>query len=150
MTQAARDALVQLQGLVSENSEPLHSTLANFSTFSAALARNSDRLDGIIAGLERLTGGGASSRKPNRLRSDSSARFPSPREDAVSSIQHSRATAVLMFDTQKILVRPSGTEGPTFSMRNGATTFRSFCKPGSFRASKMPICCVPLPSRSRA
>ena len=59
MTQAARDALVQLQGLLSENSGPLHDTLTNFSTFSAALARNSDRLDGIVAGLERLTGGGA-------------------------------------------------------------------------------------------
>src|SRR5450759_3747450 len=39
MTQAARDALFRLQGLLAENSEPLHSTLTNLNTFTAALAR---------------------------------------------------------------------------------------------------------------
>ena len=32
--------------------------IANLSKFSDALGRNSDRVDGIVAGLERLTGGG--------------------------------------------------------------------------------------------
>ena len=31
--------------------------IGNLDTFSGALARNSDRLDGIVAGLERMTGG---------------------------------------------------------------------------------------------
>ena len=35
------------------------STIGNLDTFSGALARNSDRLDGIVAGLERMTGGAA-------------------------------------------------------------------------------------------
>ena len=114
MTQAARDALVQLQGLLSENSEPLHNTLTNFSTFSAALARNSDRLDGIVAGLERLTGGGA---VPKPIFYDLTAPRDFPNINKTTSAQFSipEPTAVLMFDTQKILVRPSGTEGPTFS-----------------------------------
>ena len=33
--------------------------IVNLDTFSGALARNSDRLDGIVAGLERMTGGAA-------------------------------------------------------------------------------------------
>ena len=33
--------------------------IGNLETFSGALARNSDRLDGIVAGLERMTGGAA-------------------------------------------------------------------------------------------
>jgi phospholipid/cholesterol/gamma-HCH transport system substrate-binding protein len=31
--------------------------ISNLDTFAGALARNSDRLDGIVAGLERMTGG---------------------------------------------------------------------------------------------
>jgi phospholipid/cholesterol/gamma-HCH transport system substrate-binding protein len=115
MTQAARDALLQLQGLLSANSEPLHSTLANFSTFSAALARNSDRLDGIIAGLERLTGGGSAASNPIVYDLTAPRDFSAIKK--VPSVQFSipEPTGVLMFDTQKILVRPSGAEGPTFS-----------------------------------
>src|SRR5215467_1620790 len=56
MTQAAREALRHLDTLLTENAEPLHNTVVNLNTFSGALARNSDRLDGIVAGIERLTG----------------------------------------------------------------------------------------------
>jgi phospholipid/cholesterol/gamma-HCH transport system substrate-binding protein len=59
LTQAAREALRRLETILAENAEPLKSTLENLNTFSAALARNSDKLDGIVAGLERFTGGGA-------------------------------------------------------------------------------------------
>ncbi len=59
MTQAARDVLRRLDGVLVENAQPLHNTIANLDTFSGALARNSDRLDGIVAGLERMTGGAA-------------------------------------------------------------------------------------------
>ena len=59
MTQAARDVLRRLDGVLVENAQPLRSTIANLDTFSGALARNSDRLDGIVAGLERMTGGAA-------------------------------------------------------------------------------------------
>jgi phospholipid/cholesterol/gamma-HCH transport system substrate-binding protein len=115
MTQAARDALVQLQGLLSENSEPLHNTLANFSTFSAALARNSDRLDGIIAGLERLTGVGAPTANPTVYDLTAPHVFPALKKAPLNQLSIPEPTAVLMFDTQKILVRPSGAEDSTFS-----------------------------------
>src|SRR5450756_171303 len=58
MTQAARDALRKVDSVLSENSEPLKDTIANFKIFSEGLARNTGKLDGIIAGVEKLTGGG--------------------------------------------------------------------------------------------
>ena len=115
MTQAARDALLRFEGLLAENSEPLHSTLANFSTFSAALARNSDRLDGIISGLERLTGGGPAAATPIVYDLTAPHDFPTIKKAPSGQFSIPEPTAVLIFDTQKILVRPSGTEGPTFS-----------------------------------
>jgi phospholipid/cholesterol/gamma-HCH transport system substrate-binding protein len=48
---------------LTENAKPLHAMITNLDTFAGALARNSDKLDGIVAGLERMTGG-AKARAP--------------------------------------------------------------------------------------
>jgi phospholipid/cholesterol/gamma-HCH transport system substrate-binding protein len=58
MTNAARDTLRRLDTVLTDSDEPLRNTMANLNTFTGALARNSDKLDGIVAGLERLAGGG--------------------------------------------------------------------------------------------
>ena len=57
MTQAARNVLQRLDSILAENSEGMKKTVAGLSAFSDALGRNSDRVDGIIAGLERMTAG---------------------------------------------------------------------------------------------
>jgi phospholipid/cholesterol/gamma-HCH transport system substrate-binding protein len=59
MSQAARDVLRRLDGVLAENAQSLRTTIGNLETFSGALARNSDRVDTIVAGLERMTGGAA-------------------------------------------------------------------------------------------
>lgn len=59
MSQSARDVLRRLDTILAENAKPLRDMLANIDTFAAALARNADRVDGIVAGLERMTGGAA-------------------------------------------------------------------------------------------
>ena len=63
MSLAARDVLKRLDGILTENAKPLHTMITNLDTFAGALARNSDKLDGIVAGLERMTGG-AKARAP--------------------------------------------------------------------------------------
>jgi phospholipid/cholesterol/gamma-HCH transport system substrate-binding protein len=66
MSQSARDVLKRFDAILAENAQPLREMIANLTTFSGALARNSDRLDGIAAGLERMTGGAAArTRTPN-------------------------------------------------------------------------------------
>jgi phospholipid/cholesterol/gamma-HCH transport system substrate-binding protein len=115
MTQAARASLLRLQSLIAENSEPLHNAIENFSTFSAALARNSSRLDGIISGVERLTGGGPAAVPPVVYDLTAPRDFPGAKAAPAGQFSIPEPTGVLMFDTQKILVRPSGAEGPTFA-----------------------------------
>jgi phospholipid/cholesterol/gamma-HCH transport system substrate-binding protein len=51
-------SLTALQ-LLAENAQPLRSMIGNLDSFAGALARNSDHLEGIVAGLERMTGGAA-------------------------------------------------------------------------------------------
>jgi len=63
MTQAARDALRRVDSVLAENAEPLKNTIANLQVFSEGLARNTGKLDSIVAGLEKMTGGGTPPQK---------------------------------------------------------------------------------------
>jgi phospholipid/cholesterol/gamma-HCH transport system substrate-binding protein len=58
VTQAAREVLARIDGLVAENEETLRTSLHNIEEVTATLARNSARLDQVMAGVENLTGNG--------------------------------------------------------------------------------------------
>src|SRR4029079_5461764 len=58
VTQGAREVLQRIDDFIEENRTAFRSTLQNIDTFSAALARNSKRLDNILAGVENFTGDG--------------------------------------------------------------------------------------------
>ncbi|MFT3731627.1 MAG: MlaD family protein [Hyphomicrobium sp.] len=64
LTESARGVLHRIDGVIDENREPLKTLIANINTFSAALSKNSDKVDGILSGLERMTGGGKQSSAP--------------------------------------------------------------------------------------
>jgi phospholipid/cholesterol/gamma-HCH transport system substrate-binding protein len=111
MTEAAREALRHLDTLLTENAEPLRNTVANLNTFSGALARNSDRLDGIVAGIERLTGAAAT--KPAPIYNLTAVRtFPTLNRPPRGQLVVPEPTASITLDSQRILVRTSGGEGP--------------------------------------
>lgn len=111
MTQAARDALRRIDQLVADNSASLHTTIENLKVFSDALARNSDRLDGIMSGIERLTG--APPKPPSGYDLTAPRTFPAPAKPPAGQLAVPDPTAVLMFDTQKILIRPPSGEMTT-------------------------------------
>ncbi len=105
LTQAARDALRRLNGIMVDNAEPLQSTIANLNTFSAALARNSEKLDGIVAGLERMTGGAG--KTPTTYYDLTAPRdFPPAGKVRAAQLVVAEPTAVVMIDAQTVLVRP--------------------------------------------
>jgi phospholipid/cholesterol/gamma-HCH transport system substrate-binding protein len=115
MTTAARDALRRLDGILADNADPLRSSIANLNTFSAALARNADKIDSIVKGLERLTGGDTASAR--RIVYDLSVprTFPPMGRKPESRLIVAEPTSLIMFETRKILVRPGGNEDPTFT-----------------------------------
>ncbi len=101
MTQAARDALRRVDSVLAENSEPLKNTIANLQVFSEGLARNTGKLDGIVAGLEKMTGGAPAQKITYDLRA------PQNLGSASKSIKGQLAipepTAVAMLETQRML-----------------------------------------------
>ena len=88
MTQAARDALRRVDSILAENAEPLQGMIANFRTFSDGLARNTGKLDSIVAGLERMTG--ASSPPPKIVYNLQAATSPRVRQAAEGAARDSR------------------------------------------------------------
>jgi phospholipid/cholesterol/gamma-HCH transport system substrate-binding protein len=116
-TQAARDAFQRVDNILAENSEALHSAITNIDTFSAALARNSDKVDSVLAGLERMTGGGTS-------------QADIPIYDLVAAVDLPPApvvppswllvvpepTTLMGFNTDKILLQPA--EGESVPLAN--------------------------------
>jgi phospholipid/cholesterol/gamma-HCH transport system substrate-binding protein len=106
MTQAARDALRKVDSVLSENSEPLKKTIANLQTFTDGLARNTGKLDSIIAGLEKLTGGGTPAQKITY-----DLRVPQNLGPAGRTLKGQLAipepTAVAMLETQRMLFSPA-------------------------------------------
>src|SRR3954466_8167712 len=106
MTQAARDALRRVDSVLAENSEPLKNTIANLQVFSEGLARNTGKLDNIVAGLDRMTGGGTPAQKViYDLRAPSDLGPPGKPVTGPFSIPE--PTAVLMLDTQRMLLSPA-------------------------------------------
>jgi phospholipid/cholesterol/gamma-HCH transport system substrate-binding protein len=105
MTQAARDALRRVDSVLEENSGPLKDTIANFRTFSDGLARNTGKLDGIVAGLEKMTGGGTAAPKVTY-----DLRAPDKLGPAGKTLSEPLAipepTAVAMLQTQRMLFSP--------------------------------------------
>jgi phospholipid/cholesterol/gamma-HCH transport system substrate-binding protein len=105
MTQAARDALRRVDSVLAENAEPLKNTIANLQVFSEGLARNTGKLDGIVAGLEKMTGGGTPAQKITY-----DLRAPQNLVPASKSIKGQLAipepTAVAMLETQRMLFSP--------------------------------------------
>ena len=113
VTQQARDVLSHLDQLIADNSDALHDTIGNIDNFAGALARNSSRIDGILQGLERLTGGKTEAPPSNF---DLTAPKTFPHIDAVPDAQLvvPNPTAVIALDTQRIVVAGAAGEAPGF------------------------------------
>jgi phospholipid/cholesterol/gamma-HCH transport system substrate-binding protein len=108
MTQAARDALRHVDAVLAENAGPIKTTIANFQVFSEGLARNTGKLDGIVAGLERMTGGGESPGRKVTYDLRAAHGFPSPPERTLKSkLVIPEPTAVIKLDTQRFLFSPA-------------------------------------------
>jgi phospholipid/cholesterol/gamma-HCH transport system substrate-binding protein len=102
MTQAARDALRKVDSVLSENAAPLHDAITNLSTFTDGLARNTPKLDGIVAGLERMTG---SATPPRKIVYDLKAAdtFETPRPQLEGGLIIAEPTATTRLQTQRFL-----------------------------------------------
>ena len=121
MTQAARDALRRVDSILAENAEPLQGMIANFKVFSDGLARNTGKLDSIVAGLERMTGGGPQA-APKAIYSLRAAAAPaSPGKALKGQVVIPEPSAITLLETQRFLFSPAN-DSPDFANAQWADT----------------------------
>ncbi len=112
-TSLGRTVLRKLGTILTDNADNLRSAIANFNTFTDVLAKNSDRIDGILGGIERMTGGGGA--KTNIPVYDLAAAkdFPPLAETPSWQLVVPEPTALLAVNSDKIKLRPSATAETT-------------------------------------
>jgi phospholipid/cholesterol/gamma-HCH transport system substrate-binding protein len=103
--QAAQQAVNQLNAILGDNASPLHNAIVSFGSFSDALGRNSGRIDNIMAGLEKMTGGGPQPPAPIFYDLNAPA-FPPAPKPLTAQIADAETTAPVVFQTQRALVSP--------------------------------------------
>jgi phospholipid/cholesterol/gamma-HCH transport system substrate-binding protein len=109
---SARTTLSKIDTLIDENSKPLHTAITGISTFADMLGRNSKRIEGMIGGLEKLAGGGPEKTPPLLYDLSAAKDFPAETKPIDGQMSVPDVSAILVFDTQKILTRKSdGTYG---------------------------------------
>lgn len=100
---AARNAFQSAQDILSENRKNLKSMIGNLDIFSKALARNSSKLDGLISGLESLTGAGPSGPKVAIFGLRAANDFPPGKSEANWLLQVQEPQAALSSGADKMI-----------------------------------------------
>ena len=148
MTQAARATLKRLDTMLTDNSAPLHDVIANLKTFSDALARNSDRVDSVIAGLEKMTGGAAARGKLPIYSLTAVQDFPPLARPKRGQIAIPEPAALMSLSSDRIIVAQNGSEGASIENAQWsdnlpvlvqAKLIESFENSGYFQAVSRPI-----------
>ncbi len=113
MSAAAREALTRLNDILADNAQPLKDTIANIDTFAGALAQNSDKVDTILAGLEKFVGGG---NKPETISYELTApsEFPDIPALPTGQLTIPAPTTIVALDTQRIMLRSAEGLVPAF------------------------------------
>jgi len=104
LTESTQETLRKIDEIVAENKEPLHTAITGISTFADTLGKNSKRIEGLIGGLEKLTGVGA--KEPPAVYDLAAATtFPQLNKTIAQQMVVSDPNAILAFDTQKVLIK---------------------------------------------
>jgi len=107
MTDSARTVMQRLDTVLNQNAEPLNSTLTNLKTFTDALSRNSSRVDGILAGLERMTGGAGKSGNAQAVDLSAASGFKPLAHTPAGQLAVAEPTTIGALDTDKLVLDPS-------------------------------------------
>ncbi|MFW6024617.1 MAG: ABC-type transport auxiliary lipoprotein family protein [Dichotomicrobium sp.] len=106
-TRSVGKVVTQLEDILDENAEPLNTAVTGLSKFSEALGRNADRIDSILAGLEKMTGSAATQEQPPVFQLSVPRNFPALEKTPSWQVLIPEPTVLLAMNTDKIIVAPA-------------------------------------------
>ncbi len=108
LTESAQETLRHIDDILNQNAKPLNTATTGIAAFAEMLGRNSQRVEGLIGGLEKLTGSGAPTQGPAIYDLAAATSFPQVEKTIKAQLVVPDPSALILFDSQKILIR-SGT-----------------------------------------
>jgi len=117
ITESVQQTLSRIDGVLEENAKPLNTAITGISSFADMLGRNSERVEGLIGGLEKLTGTGKDQQTPKTYDLVAAADFGAVDKTIGARMVVPDPTSILLFDTQKILIRT--TDGTYSNVKDG-------------------------------
>ena len=105
LTESAQGTLRRIDSILKENAKPLNTAITGIATFADMLGRNSKRVEGLIGGLETLTGTGKPKQGPAIYDLAAATQFPPFEKPIKAQLVVGDPNAILLFDTQRILIR---------------------------------------------
>ena len=105
LTELAQETLRHIDGILTQNEKPLNTAIAGIATFADMLGRNSQRVEGMLGGLEAMTGGGAAKQVAPSYDLAAATDFPPPAKPISGQLVIPDPNALILFDSQKILTR---------------------------------------------
>ena len=104
LTESAQGTLHRLDTILDQNAKPLNTAISGISEFADMLGKNSKRIEGLIGGLETLTGTGGPKKGPAIYDLTAASGFPSE-TPLKAQVAVPDPNAIILFDSQKILLR---------------------------------------------
>jgi len=112
LSESAQDTLRHIDDIMSQNAKPLNTAITGIATFADMLGRNAPRVEGLIGGLEKLTGTGAPTKGPAIFDLAAASDFPAAEKKIAQQLVVPDPNVLILFDSQKILTRAGdGTYG---------------------------------------
>jgi phospholipid/cholesterol/gamma-HCH transport system substrate-binding protein len=109
LTESAQDTLRHIDGILDQNAKPLNTAMTGIAAFADMLGRNSQRIEGLIGGLENLTGTGTPKQGPAIYDLSAATSFPPIEKPIKVQLVVPDPNAIIVYDSQKILTRnPQG------------------------------------------
>lgn len=105
LTESAQQTLHRVDAIMNDNAKPLHTAITGIATFADMLGRNSERVEGLIGGLEKLAGTGAAKQGPTIYDLAAATSFPPTEKTIKAQLVVPDPSALILFDSQKILIR---------------------------------------------
>lgn len=105
LTESVQHTLDQIDAILAENAKPLHTAITGISAFADMLGKNSGRVESVLAGLEKLTGGGGDQEAPKTYDLASATGFDKLEKHLDARLVVPDPSSILLFDSQKILIR---------------------------------------------
>lgn len=111
MSEAAQGVLRRIDRLIGDNEEDFGKIVGDLATFADTLARNSERIDTVLAGIEKFTGGKAAQGQVPIYDLSSVAVETSGAQPIASRIIVAEPQTLITLNSQKIFVRDATSAG---------------------------------------